>query len=89
MFRVHRYHLDLESASFPRRPDSRRDPIPLVGVTKLEFESLLDFFYKSYESTYSLYLNNILIITFIACIKRRFLPFPTGPPSSPSQPGTL
>jgi len=45
LFRVHRYHLDRESQIFPKSIGSKDEPIELPGVTRAEFENLLDFFY--------------------------------------------
>lgn len=46
LFRVHRYFLDRESQIFPK--GNGWEPIDLAGVTRPEFESLLDFFYDGY-----------------------------------------
>ena len=45
LFRVHRYHLDRESQIFPKSTGPKDDPVELPGVTRAEFESLLNFFY--------------------------------------------
>jgi hypothetical protein len=46
VFRVHRYFLDRECSNFPRTTNRADGMIELEGVTKLEFESLLDLFYE-------------------------------------------
>ena len=47
---MQRHFLDRESDIFPRSSGS--DPINLPGVTKFEFESLLDYFYEGYVVTW-------------------------------------
>lgn len=62
LFRVHRYHLARESDVFKTMfgcpiPDEGKEgmddirPIHLPGVTRREFQTLLDYFYKGPEST--------------------------------------
>lgn len=46
LFKVHRFFLDRESSIFPKGTGSKAQPIELPGVTRLEFKSLLNFFYN-------------------------------------------
>jgi len=77
LFKVHRHFLERESEIFrwmflcPPRPEGAEggtddNPIPLPGVTRYEFMTLLDFFYKGMHDDFRLSLGKWICILSVS-----------------------